>query len=160
MQRRSVLLLCVSIAVAGCARRGSGLNPFRWFGRSRQTRASRRNARTPLVDPARLGAAADDRPLIAQIESLQVDRTPGGAIVTATGIAETQEFFEAELVRGEIDNGALTYDFRVKRPVTPAAVGTVSSRRITAAANLTTRDLEGIRSITVRGALNAQTSSR
>ena len=161
MQRRTVLLLCLSLTVTGCARlAGSRLNPLNWFGRSTEARLANPADRNPLIPAGKQRVTGETRPLIAQIESLQVDRTPGGAIVTATGIAETQAYFDAQLVRAGIDDGVLTYDFRAQRPAGLATTGSLSSRRITAADTLTSAELADIRSIQVRGATNARSSSR
>jgi hypothetical protein len=161
MQRRYVLTILATLPVAGCARiAGSGSNPFNWFGRARRTRRVNRDERTPLVDPSRIVDPSELRPLIAQIETMQVNRTPGGAIVTVTGIAEGGGFYDATLVRVGVDNGVLTYDFRAESPEVPAVAPTVSTRRITVAVTLTTAELAEIRTITVRGALNAMSASR
>ncbi len=161
MQRRIVLLLCLSLTVAGCARLAdSRLNPLNWFGRSTETRLVDPADRKPLVPVGKRTATIEGRALIAQIESLQVDRTPGGAIVTATGIAGSQGFFNAQLVRAGIDNGVLVYDFRVESPPGFEVTGTVSSRRISVADMLTSAELAGIRGIQVRGATNSRSSSR
>jgi hypothetical protein len=161
MQRRYVLSILAALPVAGCARiSGSGLNPFNWFGSARRSRRGNRTEKTPLVDPSRIGAAAETRPLIAQIESMQIDRIPGGAIVTATGIAEGAGYYDAVLLPAGNENGVLTYDFHAQNPAVPVAGPTVSSRRITVAVTLTNTELAGIRTITVRGALNVASSSR
>lgn len=161
MQRRYVLTILATLPVAGCARiSGSGLNPFNWFGRARRTRRGNSGEREPLVDPSRIGGGAELRPLIAQIETMQVNRTPGGAIVTVTGIAEGGGFYDAALVRVGAENGVLTYDFRAQSPDVPVAAPTVSTRRITVAVTLTTNELADIRTISVRGALNGLSSSR
>jgi hypothetical protein len=156
------LLLCATISATGCARvTESRFNPLNWFGNSQAAAAATANGeRRPLVPATALRSIVDQRALIDSVTALQVDRLPGGAIVTATGIASTQGQFNAQLVPVSSSGGTLTLEFRVAVPAGFEAIGTPASRQITAALNLGQDALAGIRTIRVQGARNARTSSR
>lgn len=94
---------------------------------------------------------------------MQVESNPGGAVIRATGLADGQGYWDAELVRAPSDEdtpSVLQLQFRVRPPLSPAPGGSQRSREITVAAYATDQDLEGIRSITVVGAQNSRTSRR
>lgn len=159
MLRPAALILCATLTLTGCARLAdSRLNPGNWFNRSTET-ATPAN-RVPIIPEGRTVRTIDQRQLIASVEALEIARTPSGAIVRATGLAATQGFFNAELVNRGVENGVLTFDFRVEAPRGFQDIGPTGTRRITAATALSTGDLAGIRSIRVQGAQNARTSNR
>jgi len=137
----------------------SRLNPFNWFGTSTQASASVDNDGNivPLV-PVRT-QVIDNRAMIDQVTSLRINRTPDGAIVTATGIAATQGQFNAQLVPAGISNGVMTFAFRIEESGA-TTVGSDASRQVTAARVLENANLAGIRTIRVEGARNARASSR
>lgn len=155
MRAPLLLILSAALILGGCATvRDSRLNPFNWFGGSTET--------TVAVAPGRI-AVADPRPLVDLVVEMNVERTPGGAIVQATGRPPRQGYWMAELVQlpgtpGE--NGVLVYDFRVARPDGPTRVGTEPSREVTAGAFLSDQDLAAVRSIVVRGTLNQRQANR
>jgi hypothetical protein len=151
MNKTLVTALCATLALGACSSIGkSRLNPFNWFGGSEET----------VAVSAPTAELADQRALVAQVTGLTLDRMPGGVIVRATGLPPTQGFWEAELVARPIEDGAITYDFRVFPPVTPKASSTPQSREIVVATYLSNIKLETIRQITVQGASNARTSRR
>lgn len=156
------LLLVSSLALAGCARVAeSPLNPLNWFGSSRAVAVqSQDGTPRPLIPADRGVRIVDERPLIREIVALSVDRTPQGAIVTATGQASTQGWFNAELVPVSFDGGTLTLAFRAEPPTGFEATGTEASRRIVAARAFSRSDLFGVRAIRVAGEVNARVSSR
>lgn len=107
----------------------------------------------------------DQRPLIAQVTALQVDSTPGGAIIRATGLPDGVGYWDADLVPADPESdGAnrseLRLEFRVRPPETPAPGGSVRSREVTVATFASTYDLTGINSITVVAAQNSRTTRR
>lgn len=159
MLRPLPLLLCAAIGLSGCARVAqSRLNPFNWFGPSVSAPADP-SERRPLITT---GAAipTDRRQALALVQELTVDRTPSGAIVTATGLAASQGWFNAELRRAGLEGGTLVLDFVAEAPPGLAQTGTEASRRITAAVELTSAELAAIRTIRVRASGNARESSR
>lgn len=150
MTLRPMLCLSAVLALAACDTR---LNPLNWFGRSEPV------AVTSLVPPA----AEDPRELVAEVVALSIAPMPGGAIVTATGRAATQGWWNADLVLREgegTDPAAPVYDFRVLPPVVQMPVSTPQSREVTVAVYLSDNDLDGVRSITVQGAANARAVRR
>jgi hypothetical protein len=110
-------------------------------------------------------AASDPRPAIAEVASVQVDRVPGGALVSAIGLPPTQGWFAAALVPERVDldrrpaaeNGELAFRFVALPPPEPRAAGTRASREISAGVFLSDRTLAPVRSIVVRGARDART---
>jgi hypothetical protein len=155
MQRRAVLILPVAALVAGCGFTESRLNPFNWFGGGEEEVAT-------FVPPDPV--EADTRPLIAEVTALSIERTPGGAIVRATGLPPTQGFWGAGLLvenRGVADDGGtLTYQFRVLPPEDPASASTRQSREIVVGLFLTNQALEGVRAIRVVAEGNARVARR
>lgn len=150
MNKTLVTALCATLALGACSSIGkSRLNPFNWFGRSQEATVS-----APTAE------IADKRALVAQVTDLTLEKMPGGVIVRATGLPPTQGFWEAELVARPIEDGIITYDFRVFPPITPKASSTTQSREIIVAAYLSNIKLDAIRQITVQGASNARTSRR
>ena len=153
MSRRLIVLLVVLGTAAGCSRiANSQLNPFNWFGNSRSVAAATSAAEAP-----------DPRPLVAQVTRLTVDQTPGGAILRATGLPETQGYYEGALVSvtdGVPVDGVLEFDFRAFPPPVATRSSTAASREIVVGLFLTDQDLAGVRQIRVNGAGNARVASR
>lgn len=146
---RSLLLLTLCLALAGCGFRDSRLNPFNWFGRGEPREA------VVATDPT------DPRPLVAGVVSLTVEPTQGGAIVRARGQTPTQGWWDAELVEVPTDNpGVLVYEFRLKEPTERTDVSTPQSREVDVAVFVSRFDLDGVGEIVVQGAQNALTSRR
>lgn len=144
----AVLALC--LATAGCGDRISG-----WFSQPEADSLEPEGGYSPAV--------VDSRGLVANVTGMRVENTPGGAIVYATGLPPTQEFWDVDLVRIEGDDipaSELRYEFRVRAPVGEAAIGTQESRDLEAAAFATNLDLRGIRRITVIGQENSRSAAR
>jgi len=150
--------LCSLLTITACATiTESRFNPLNWFGTSEEVVTSTpRNELPPLVRADQAGQTVEGRALIAQITDLRVDRTPGGAIIVATGLAESQGYFNAQLVRRSLENGVLTFDFRAEAPATFEAAGSTATRQITAATQLDRAALSGVTTIIV----NSQSGSR
>jgi hypothetical protein len=130
--------------------RDSRLNPFNWFGRSERVETI-----APVI------AKVDPRLLVADVVTLSVEPYSGGAIVRATGVMESQGWWQADLVEVEGDDPShLVLDFRVLPPVTQTPVGNARSREVTAAITLTPRRLEDITRVTVQGERSARTTRR
>lgn len=159
---RLTLMLCLALAVAGCARiADSRLNPLNWFGSSRPVANLDENGQVrPLVPAGSFTRVVDQRGLIAQVTAMEVARNPQGAIVRATGVASAQGGFNAQLVPVDVSGGVLTLAFRVERPAGFQPGGSVASRTISVARLIPADELAGIRAIRVQGAQNARVSSR
>jgi len=158
--RKTALAGMVALAVlAGCESR---LNPFNWFGGSREATLPVGAAEAPTIVPQ------DPRPSVDQIAALTIDRVPGGALVTAVGVPATQGWFEAALVPvtrdaeglPQAEGGEIVLRFVAVPPLQPQPAGTARSREITAGLFLSDRRLEGVRTITVRGQSNQRASRR
>lgn len=148
------LLLVALVGLTACSGlRESRINPFNWFGKSREEQ----------VASAPVATRIDNRPLIDQVVSLKVDRRIGGAIVRAEGLAATQGWWDAELVAqndGRPVNGTLAFEFRARPPVNPAPVGPERTRLVLVGYDLTSQDLAGVRRVVVIARNNRRTSSR
>lgn len=157
MKSSTLFALALVLTLGACsAISGSRLNPFNWFGGS-QTQ------KTQTVPQLAANERADGRVLVDQIVSLRIDRTPGGAIVEATGLPTTQGYWNAELValnEGRATDGVLSYEFRVAPPLTPKAQGIQQSREITVARAVSQARLQGVRQIRVIATRNTRSSSR
>jgi hypothetical protein len=154
MTGKALITLAVLIALAGCARVSeSRLNPLNWFGRGHKVE-------TVVVEPS---ASIDPRNLVAQVATLRVEQVPGGAIVRATGVAERQGYFDAQLlpVGGEVAvKGVLTYYFKVSPPITQTRVGTARSREIVVGRFVSNQTLQGVKQIRVNARTNALAARR
>lgn len=159
MKTPLLALLALSLTLAGCGTvRESRLNPFNWFGGSEDGPATLDVARASVEDP---------RPLVANVVALEVNPTPGGAIITAVGETPTQGWWNGELVAdngGLPVEGVLSYRFHVAPPKvgSPAAsrVSTPQSREVTVGVSLSNIALSGVRRIVVTGAGNSRAVSR
>lgn len=151
MTRSLTAALIATLVLTSCgAVRDSRLNPFNWFGRSQPTETIQ------TVEKPK-----DPRLLVADVVSMNVEPYSGGAIVRATGIAQTQGWWDAELVELETDEaGHLILEFRLFPPVAQQDVNTPRSREITVAMTLSPARLENISRITVQGESNARTTRR
>lgn len=149
--RTVVILLVGALTVSGCARISeSRLNPFNWFGGSEEQRVE-------TVEVVR-----DPRPLVDQVTSLAIERTPTGAIIRAVGLPPTQGWYDAALVSdtdGPVD-GVLSYRFRAFPPVERTRVSTRQSRELSVARSISTTELAATSAIRVIGARNVLTTRR
>ncbi|MFD0981389.1 hypothetical protein [Tropicimonas aquimaris] len=159
MKAQIVAGVIAALVLTGCQSR---LNPgnWGWFGGSRSA---------PTLEPEDgYDQNADLRPLVEQVVSMSVEQTPGGAIVTATGLPPTQGYWKADLVSayetvtGAVasKDGEIRLEFRIVAPPTPKPVGAARSREVTTALFLTDQTLRNVRQITVVGQANARSSSR
>jgi len=161
MLRSLSLLLCLALGLSACARLAdSRINPLNWFGRSTEVAVAPAGPVRPLVTPGRGVTVVDARVRIETVTDVSIERTPGGAILRATGLAATQGYFNAQLVLVEAADGVAVYEFRVEAPPGFEAIGSEASRRITVAETLDAATLAALRTIEVRGAQNARRTSR
>lgn len=147
MALRLLVTLALVLGLSAC---GTRLNPFNWFGADRDE---------PVAAVESEGTV-DNRRLVTQVLSLEVDPYPGGAIIRAMGLPPMQGFWEADLVEVSRADGTLVMEFRVFPPVTATREGTQRSREILAGTSLTNQALAGLRTITVQGQTNQRSVSR
>ncbi len=133
--------------------RQSRLNPSNWFGKSKESKT--------VVQA--VVKVSDARPLVNKVISLKVDRMPGGAIIRAMGLPQTQGYWKAELVplNGETpDKGTLSFEFRVAPPPPPQDAGTKPSREVLVGYFISDQKLLGVRRIQVIAQGNRRTVRR
>lgn len=161
MMKKSVTMLVVAgLALTGCG----------WFG----------GGRTTTVDPAtgvsntlipkkrveffRRPEAVDGSVLIADITQLDVEQTPSGVIISATGLATRQGAYNTELrpVTPELveQEGILNLEFRVVYPVEATNIGDAATRTVHQAYSMSRQELDGVRTIRVIGAQNVRETRR
>jgi hypothetical protein len=144
--------LIAMTALSACGGfRDSKINPLNWFGRSQPEAQANVATQAPV----------DQRPLVAQVLLVKVERSSTGAIVRATGLPPSQGWWDAELVALPIDeNGVLTLEFHVFPPLTQTSVVNQPSREITAAYAISAFKLNSVTKVIVQGANNALSSGR
>jgi len=153
------VILCAALALPGCARLAeSRLNPLNWFGGGGSVVVDDTGPARPLLPPGASVAPADTRPLVADVMSVSLERTPTGGILRAIGLAATQGWFNAELVPVALDGGTLSYEFRAEAPAGFEVAGTLASRQITVATVLTAAELAAVSQLRVVGAGNARST--
>ncbi|MCF6443167.1 hypothetical protein [Nereida sp. MMG025] len=152
--RHICLILAIGLGVSACGRLAeSRVNPVNWFDRERPERVQ------PLVED--ISVEIDPRPLVQDVSQLTIERVAGGAIVRATGVPQSQAFYEAELVEVESDDPTtLTYEFRVIPPRAGAPVGSQASREIIVGQFATDQQLQNVRIIRVLGSNTARSVRR
>ena len=147
MRRRQFIAVAGILGLAGC---GTRLNPFTWFGRSREVET---------VEPAEV--RLDPRPLVPQVTRLVVDARSPGAIVRATGMPPRQGWYDARLVRVPgTEPGVLAYQLHAWPPSYRTLVSTPQSRQVAVATFVNEDTLAGVREIRVSGQLNTLVSRR
>ena len=165
----SALVIAATVLTACGTVRDSRLNPFNWFGGSREVAVEAdAGPRNPLMPSRNRLLAREDEVYagvpIDTVTGLEIERTLSGAILRATGVARQQGPYDVRLTPQQPDGvpveGVLSYSFDVVYPRTPRPVGTERSRRVVAAVSLTHDELEGVRVIRVLGARNARESRR
>jgi len=157
MTRALIATVLILGTLAGCARvADSRLNPFNWFGNSR--------SEATLAPDGGFAAVDEDlRRMVDQVTALQIERTPGGAIIRATGLPLEQGFYDGELISVSDDapvDGVLEFQFRIRPPLTPTRVSTVPSREVVVGLFVTNQGLEGVREIRVVAQRNTRAVRR
>ncbi len=144
MVKTLTLALAVAVLVTGCGRVAeSRFNPFNWFGRDEPVQTA---APGSLVE-------RDPRPLVTEVSSVTIERTPEGAILRAVGLPPTQGYWDPALLYDETRSspGRLVYQFRLAQPETRQRTATEASREVTTALFLSGQTLAGVREIQVLG---------
>ncbi len=150
----TVMVVAVPL-VSGCSGTSvdSGrLNPLNWFERNKQTE--------PTTEVVAI-APQDERELIPVVSSVQAQPFGGSdsIILIATGVPPTFGYYDPALVPvndGQPIDGELVFELRAAAPAEEAEIGTEESREISVATTLTQRQLQGVESVRVIGAVNEQ----
>lgn len=166
MRTPILALLLAGMTLTACGSiRDSGLNPFNWFGRSRAETLPATGPVNPLIPTggglfSRRGPAAYTGTPVAVIKDLVIERAAGGAIIRVKAVADRQGPFEVRLIKDDdAKDGTLSYTLKALQTPT-RLVGPETAREIVAAKFVTDGDLAGIRTIRVKGAKNARSTSR
>ncbi len=174
MSRSVAALIVLSVALSACGIRDSRLNPFNWFGNSREASAPQPENANPLIPSQRRGlfnsreararASIYRGQPVDAITELAIERVPGGAIVRAKGVSRFQNTYDVRLTpvaeEETPEDGVLEYRLEAVVPEKPVAGGPERVRTIFAGRALTDQQLEGVRAIRVAGVQNARISSR
>ncbi|PWG18172.1 hypothetical protein DFK10_02655 [Salibaculum griseiflavum] len=162
MRRGFLLTALILTTTTGCARLAdSPVNPLNWFGGGGGTQEAAAPGEAeirPLVPANPREIVVDQRGPVETITALSVDRTPYGALVTATGQTDIQGYFNAELVPVSIEDGTLTLEFRAEAPPAFTGLGSPRSRLITVAYRLDAAELATIRTVRVTSARNSRSA--
>ncbi|WP_084864012.1 hypothetical protein [Salibaculum halophilum] len=159
--RRGILVTALVLATtSGCARLAdSAVNPLNWFGGGgAQQVAADPAERRPLVPETRGAVVVDQRVPVQRITALSVDRTPYGALVSATGLADSPGYFNADLVPVSVEDGELTLELRAEAPPAFEAGADPASRRITVGYTLSPDQLAGLARVRVTGTENSRSA--
>lgn len=157
MIRRAAIGLTICATLAACGGSGGSFNPFNWF------RPAQADQETLAYNPEADRVEAEYRGLVDQILSLQIDQTPGGAIIRAVGLPPTQGWHGAELVARNEElpvDGVLTYDFRIEEPYGFERIVNQTSREVVVAHHISDVALTGVTAIRIVGVQNALISRR
>ncbi|CUX81652.1 MAG: hypothetical protein HLUCCA05_03900 [Roseibaca calidilacus] len=150
MQKPALAALVLVLALGACGSGGwSRLNPMTWFGS---------DSEETIAPAGGWATEIDRRALVPVVRELEALRTPEGAIIRASGVTETQGWWDVEL-RPVNDTrpveGALIFEFVLAGPRTQTGTGPEPSRSVSAGVKLSNAELAGVQRIVVRGAQNA-----
>ena len=176
MTSKLVTLIVVAALLGGCgAVRDSRVNPFNWFGGSRDVPASTPAATTEQSNalvPRNAGRRGlFSRPdedyagvLVERVTELSVEPTLGGAIIRVTGVASRLGAYGVRLTPANAEevpeNGILSYRLNVIYPEVATGAGTEAARQVVAARSLTREQLAGVSVIRIEADQNARETRR
>ncbi|MDR9485416.1 MULTISPECIES: hypothetical protein [Sediminimonas] len=167
MRKTFTLLVVAALTLSACGSvRDSRLNPFNWFGQSRSESIERAGNANPLIPQRSALSKPRNRaplpgPLVQRITALEVDRTPGGAVIRAEGLAAASGAFDVVLVPSETEQAATkSFELRAKVPSRAPRGGPEAARKVIAAASVTNQQLSGVRTIRVIGLENMRSARR
>jgi hypothetical protein len=170
MRKPVVAALVLTMTLSACgAVRDSRLNPFNWFGGSREVAGDVQTAdgtaqANPLI-PQRRGAFRRPDAVymgqpLDQVTELRIERVADGAIVRVQGIAQRADAYDIRLVPQPTERaGELHYQLQGEFPELTRSTIRLQ-RPVTVAIHLTDQELEGVRRIRVSALRNARESRR
>lgn len=168
MATSRTLLLCGALALAGC---GGGLanswvNPGNWFGNSSSQAIDASGTVNPLIPKKNAFKRAAPQyagTAVEQIKALRIERKPGGAIIHVVGVADAIGYYDVRM-RSDYENGpvkgVLSFTLTAERSGNMIRGGSEAARQIIAARLISDQELEGVRTIVVKGARNQRSTRR
>ncbi|NKB29642.1 MAG: hypothetical protein GKR99_19625 [Rhodobacteraceae bacterium] len=156
MRIHTIAVLVGAMTVTGCSGGLSALNPMNMFKTSEDVEML-----TPLEARDR---RRDPRPLMEQVTTLEIEPSPGGALIRVSGSAPTTGYYGVDLLEvneGVPVGGILTYHFVAAPPprdraVTPGG----QTLQVTAAKFVSEQVLAETREILVVAERNARSAKR
>ncbi len=156
MRIQTIAVMICAVAMTGCSGGLGALNPMNMFKSSEDVEML-----TPLEARNR---RRDPRPLMEQITTLDIEPSPGGALIRVSGIAPTTGYYGVDLLEvneGVPVGGILTYHFVAApppegRPVTPGG----QTLQVVAAKFVSEQVLAQTTEILVIAERNARTAKR
>ena len=145
MSKYFVLALLVGLAACGNSRS----NPF-------SSESDEERNRMQVLEQQ---ISAEGRELVAHVSAVRADGNPNGVILIATGLPDSQGYWNAQLVplNDEIPaGGVLSYEFVVSKPAESIGVGSPESREIVVGRYINNRKLRGVSDIRVVSASNVR----
>lgn len=148
-------VLAALLALAACG--NSRLNPLNWFGGGGEKTVV-------LAPPGGFAERFDPRPLIEEVTQISLAPGQGGAVLTATGLAPRQGYWNGELVSNTgnrpDEHGVLELEFHIAPPPGPTDVNRPQSREVVVGLYLSRQKLAKLREIRVRGERNLRSLRR
>ncbi|MEO9897610.1 MAG: hypothetical protein ABJD13_01540 [Paracoccaceae bacterium] len=174
MRRVTILLLVAVLGLTACGTvRDSRINPFNWFGGSREEPVqTTQKADNPLIPEKSGGLFNRKRDLgdtytgvpVNVVRDLVIERVPGGAIIRVTGVSQFQNVYDVRLTPVDEDeeavDGVLEYRLEARIPEKLISGGDERLRTIVVARTITDNELESVRQIRVIGQDNARVTAR
>lgn len=171
MRKLFPFLLTSTIFLTGCS---SNYNPVNWFDNDPPeadnfTPIEETNPLIPQDDGNFLTSGRDDDvgyqgTPIDRVVEVRTERIPGGLIIKAWGMANTQGIFNARLTPANDDeapeDGVLLYRFEALNDPFQTAQGAKETREVVVARKRTDQELGNTRIIRIEGANNAVEARR
>ena len=157
----------LALALTGCATK---VNPLNWFGDGSPAPVVAPSENTNPLIPGSSGLFKSDSDDVVfggrnleTVNSLVIERVPGGAILRVTGLAAQQGAYAVQLTPANPDEeaveGVLTY--RLEGLQGPGASdGAPLSREVVVARKVTNQTLQGVQTIRVEAQTNAVQARR
>ncbi|MCM2561341.1 DUF1131 domain-containing protein [Lutimaribacter sp. EGI FJ00015] len=161
----ALLALTLTLTLSACGTvRESRLNPFNWFGASREVPAQAQESTNPLIPQRRNLLRRPEAEFVGtpleQVTALSIERVSDGAIVRVQGMAQRADAYDIRLVPQPTERAdELHFELQGAFPEMTRSTARLP-RPVTVAEHLTTQDLAGIRRIRVSAASNARETRR
>ena len=154
MKASVVATAVAGLLVAGCAGGvdSARLNPLNWFEDNKEPEPAQE-----VVTQVPVTTSSTE--LMPIVRAVNAEQFASGIILIASGVPPTFGYHDPVLEpinEGRPINGELVFELRAKPPQGALPEGTEESREISVAKTLSQRQLQGVTSIRVMGAVNEQ----